>query len=190
MKYKLTNYKGIIQAIANLAIATHDDPAYLTATGQLPYLSNVPGSITNVPSLTRNGSKLYEVPSKVQIDAAGGPPFFAVRFGTLSSYALGGVPQTADTAAKGPSVTEPVWDWEIYSFHPYDPDDPNYDDAASDMCALWQAFQAPENERLGGACQSCYVVDASPAYVELLSGDPYTAAYLVIRTGEYLGPAT
>lgn len=83
------------------------------------------------------GSKIYAGPTLTQLQQAG-TPFLAVNRPQLVGY----TEAVVQDYARGIESTEPVWDVEILSFHPYDADYPNYDDAMDDANNLWQAFMA------------------------------------------------
>jgi len=84
------------------------------------------------------GYKIYASPTAEQL-AAAGTPYLAVSRPRLAGYAIGGE-MVGPAEAHGSGVVEPVWDFDVWTFHPYDPAYPNYDDATDDMTIVWQAL--------------------------------------------------
>jgi len=119
------NTKAIIRALLQIGL------------GVVPHENELP---VNASQGTNGwmGFKIYSGPTQTQITTAG-TPYFAVNRPECVGYAIGGQLVSMDVA-RGIQSTEPVWDFEVYAFHPYDENNPNYDDATDDMNDLWQTY--------------------------------------------------
>jgi hypothetical protein len=113
-----SNYKAIIRAIHRVALGA--------------------GSFMDGTPTPYRASKLYAAPTLEQLQD-GGTPFLSVNRGRLIGYADGGMLLNQDVA-RGVMQSEPVWDFEVFSFHPYDANFPNYDDASDDANNLYKTF--------------------------------------------------